>query len=46
MAHPNKIVNWVAGKGKDGEAEILGIGPSTLASTVQRVGIQKNKKNA
>jgi len=32
--------------GKDGAAEILGINPKTLESKMQRLGIQKNKKNA
>ncbi len=31
--------------GKDGAAEILGINPKTLASRMQRLGIQRNKKN-
>lgn len=32
--------------GKDGAAEILGINPKTLESRMQRLGIQRNKKNA
>jgi transcriptional regulator with GAF, ATPase, and Fis domain len=32
--------------GKDGAAEILGIKPKTLESRMQRLGIQRNKKNA
>jgi formate hydrogenlyase transcriptional activator len=32
--------------GKDGAAEILGINPKTLESKMQRLGIQRNKKNA
>jgi transcriptional regulator with GAF, ATPase, and Fis domain len=32
--------------GKDGAAEILGISPKTLESMMQRLCIQKNKKNA
>ena len=31
--------------GKDGAAEILGINPKTLTSRIQRLGIQRNKKN-
>jgi len=31
--------------GKDGAAEILGINPKTLTSRMQRLGIQRNKKN-
>ena len=31
--------------GKDGAAEILGINPKTLQSRMQRLGIQRNKKN-
>jgi len=31
--------------GKDGAAEILGINPKTLASRMQRLGIERNKKN-
>ena len=31
--------------GKDGAAEILGINPKTLESRMQRLGIQRNKKN-
>ena len=30
--------------GKDGAAEILGINPKTLASRMQRLGIQREKK--
>ena len=32
--------------GKDGAAEILGINPKTLESRMQRLGIQRSKKNA
>lgn len=32
--------------GKNGAAEILGINPKTLESRMQRLGIQRNKKNA
>ena len=32
--------------GKGGAAEILGINPKTLESRMQRLGIQRNKKNA
>jgi len=32
--------------GKDGAAEILGINPKTLESRMQKLGIQRNKKNA
>ncbi|MHB8882802.1 MAG: sigma 54-interacting transcriptional regulator [Thermodesulfovibrionales bacterium] len=32
--------------GKDGAAEILGINPKTLGSRMQKLGIQRNKKNA
>ncbi len=32
--------------GKDGAAEMLGINPKTLTSRMQRLGIQRNKKNA
>ena len=32
--------------GKDGAAEILGVNPKTLESRMQRLGIQRNKKNA
>jgi transcriptional regulator with GAF, ATPase, and Fis domain len=40
-----KTTGWrVSGKG--GAAEILGINPKTLASRIQRLGIQRNKKNA
>ena len=40
-----KATGWrVSGKG--GAAEILGINPKTLESRMQRLGIQKNKKNA
>jgi DNA-binding NtrC family response regulator len=40
-----KTTGWrVSGKG--GAAEILGINPKTLASRMQRLGIQRNKKNA
>jgi transcriptional regulator with GAF, ATPase, and Fis domain len=31
--------------GKDGAAEILGINPKTLESKIQRLGIQRSKKN-
>jgi len=31
--------------GKDGAAEILGLNPKTLESRMQRLGIQRNKKN-
>ena len=31
--------------GKDGAAEILGINPKTLESRMQKLGIQRNKKN-
>jgi PAS domain S-box-containing protein len=31
--------------GKDGAAEILGINPKTLQSRMQKLGIQRNKKN-
>ena len=31
--------------GKDGAAEILGVNPKTLDSRMQRLGIQRNKKN-
>jgi formate hydrogenlyase transcriptional activator len=31
--------------GRDGAAEILGINPKTLESKMQRLGIQRNKKN-
>ncbi|MDO8282565.1 MAG: sigma 54-interacting transcriptional regulator [Thermodesulfovibrionia bacterium] len=32
--------------GKDGAAKILGINPKTLESRMQKLGIQRNKKNA
>ena len=32
--------------GKGGAAEILGLNPKTLESRMQRLGIQRNKKNA
>jgi transcriptional regulator with GAF, ATPase, and Fis domain len=32
--------------GKDGAAEVLGINPKTLESKIQRLGIQRKKKNA
>ena len=32
--------------GKDGAAAILGINPKTLASRMQKLGIQRNKKNS
>ena len=32
--------------GKDGAAEVLGINPKTLESRMQRLGIQRKKKNA
>ena len=31
--------------GKDGAAEILGLNPKTLESRMQRLGIQRSKKN-
>ena len=32
--------------GKDGAAEMLGINPKTLASRMQKLGIQRNKKHS
>jgi transcriptional regulator with GAF, ATPase, and Fis domain len=32
--------------GNDGAVEILGINPKTLESMMQRLGIQRKKKNA
>ena len=39
-----KTTGWRV-SGKDGAAEILGINPKTLESRMQRLGIQRNKKN-
>jgi len=36
---------WRA-SGKDGAAEVLGLNSKTLTSRMQRLGIQRNKKNA
>ena len=40
-----KTTGWRV-SGKNGAAEILGINPKTLESRMQRLGIQRNKKNA
>ncbi len=40
-----KTTGWRV-SGKDGAAEILGINPKTLESRMQRLGIQRSKKNS